>query len=67
MAICTYKLNQSNRMLQEFVIPGNEAMTPIAEVHTEISESNHQGILDLLNSKMLIGSQHVRTAANSMD
>ncbi len=41
-----YKLNQSNLVKQVFVIPGNEAMTPIAEVHTEISESNHQGILD---------------------
>lgn len=41
-----YKLNQSNLVKQVFVIPGNEAMTPIAEVHTEISESDHQGILD---------------------
>ncbi|MGU3218312.1 hypothetical protein ACVXZ0_01975 [Staphylococcus aureus] len=37
--------NEINRIWfkQEFVIPGNEAMTPIAEVHTEISESNHKG------------------------
>lgn len=41
-----YKLNQSNLVKQVFVIPGNEAMTPIAEVHTEISESDRQGILD---------------------
>lgn len=41
-----YKLNQSNLVKQVFVIPGNEAMTPIAEVHTEISESDHEAIVD---------------------
>ncbi len=40
-----YKLNQSNLVKQVFVIPGNEEIT-IAERHTEISESDHQAILD---------------------
>ena len=30
-------------------------MTPIAEVHTEISESDHEVIVDFAKSKVLIG------------
>ncbi|MGT2333836.1 phosphoribosylamine--glycine ligase [Staphylococcus aureus] len=41
-----YKLNQSNLVKQVFVIPGNQGNDTYPEVHTEISESNHQGILD---------------------
>lgn len=39
------KLNQSTIIDQVFVIPGNEAMRNVAEVHDEIAESDHQGIL----------------------
>ena len=56
------KLNQSNLVKQVFVIPGNEAMTPIAEVHTEISESDHQGILDFAKQQNVrLGSYRSRT------
>lgn len=40
-----YKLNQSDSVKQVYVIPGNEAMSTVAEVHTEIAESDHQAIL----------------------
>ncbi|MEQ6029385.1 phosphoribosylamine--glycine ligase [Staphylococcus saccharolyticus] len=39
------KLNQSTIIDQVFVIPGNEAMRNVAEVHDEIAESDHHGIL----------------------
>ena len=38
------KLNQSTIIDQVFVIPGNEAMRNVAEVHDEIAESDHQGL-----------------------
>lgn len=46
-----YKLNQSDSVKQIYVIPGNEAMSPVAEVHTEIAESDHQAILEFAKSQ----------------
>ncbi|MBO0927647.1 phosphoribosylamine--glycine ligase [Staphylococcus sp. 30400_3112M30941] len=46
-----YKLNQSDLVKQVFVIPGNEAMSPVAEVHTEIAESDHQAILEFAKNQ----------------
>lgn len=46
-----YKLNQSDLVKQVFVIPGNEAMSPVAEVYTEIAESDHQAILEFAKNQ----------------
>lgn len=46
-----YKLNQSDSVKQIYVIPGNEAMSSVAEVHTEIAESDHQAILEFAKSQ----------------
>lgn len=50
-----YKLNQSDSVKQVYVIPGNEAMSTVAEVHTEIAESDHQAILKFAKITILIG------------
>ncbi|UMT81546.1 phosphoribosylamine--glycine ligase [Staphylococcus roterodami] len=46
-----YKLNQSDLVKQVFVIPGNEAMSPVAEVYIEIAESDHQAILEFAKNQ----------------
>lgn len=46
-----YKLNQSDSVKQVYVIPGNEAMSPVAEVHTEIAETDHQAILEFAKNQ----------------
>ena len=43
-----YKLNESKIVEQVYVIPGNAAMEPVAEVHTEIAESDHDRILQFV-------------------
>ena len=39
------KINQSPIVDKVYAIPGNDAMVNIAEVHSEIAESDHQAIL----------------------
>ena len=39
------KINQSPIVDKIYAIPGNDAMVNIAEVHSEIAESDHQAIL----------------------
>lgn len=41
-----YKLKQSSLVEKVYAIPGNDAMVNIAEVHSNISESNQQEILN---------------------
>lgn len=41
-----HKLNQSKLVTHIDVIPGNDAMTSIANIHSEIAETNHDAILD---------------------
>ena len=40
-----HKLKQSDLVKHIFAIPGNDAMTNIAEVHTEIAETAHNEIV----------------------
>lgn len=43
-----YKLNESKIVEQVYVIPGNAAMEPVAEIHTEIAESDHDRIIQFV-------------------
>ncbi|HHG6275081.1 TPA: phosphoribosylamine--glycine ligase [Staphylococcus pseudintermedius] len=43
--ILAHKLNQSPLVSQVYAIPGNAAMTHVAEVHGEIAESDHEAIV----------------------
>ena len=38
------KINQSPIVDKVYAIPGNDAMVNIAEVHSDIAESDHQAI-----------------------
>ena len=37
------KLHQSPLIEKLYAIPGNDAMTHLAEIHTEIAETDHKG------------------------
>ncbi|MCD8920667.1 phosphoribosylamine--glycine ligase [Staphylococcus gallinarum] len=43
--VLAHKLNQSPLVKEIFAIPGNDAMTAVAEVHSEIAETNHEAIV----------------------
>ncbi|TKW69776.1 MAG: ATP-grasp domain-containing protein, partial [Staphylococcus hominis] len=42
------KLHQSPLIEKLYAIPGNDAMTHLAEVHTEIAETDHEAILQFV-------------------
>ncbi|MCD8901782.1 phosphoribosylamine--glycine ligase [Staphylococcus gallinarum] len=43
--VLAHKLNLSPLVKEIFAIPGNDAMTAVAEVHSEIAETNHEAIV----------------------
>ncbi|MGX0791782.1 phosphoribosylamine--glycine ligase [Staphylococcus hominis] len=43
------KLHQSPLIEKLYAIPGNDAMTHLAEVHTEIAETDHEAILQFVH------------------
>ena len=47
------KLSQSPLIEQLYAIPGNDAMINVAEVHTEIAESDHASILNFVQEKKI--------------
>ena len=47
--ILVHKLNQSSLVNKIFAIPGNDVMSDIAEVHSEIAETEHDRIVEFAN------------------
>ncbi|ATH60525.1 MULTISPECIES: phosphoribosylamine--glycine ligase [Staphylococcus] len=63
--ILVHKLNQSSLVNKIFAIPGNDAMSDIAEVHSEIAETEHDRIVEFANenniSWVIIGPEQPLT------
>ncbi|WP_213406096.1 phosphoribosylamine--glycine ligase [Staphylococcus pasteuri] len=47
------KLNQSPLVDQVHVIPGNEAMVNVAQIHTDIKENDNEGILEFVTQHQI--------------
>ena len=47
------KLRQSPLIDQLHAIPGNDAMVNVAEVHTDIAESDHEAILNFVQENKI--------------
>ncbi|MBI5975418.1 phosphoribosylamine--glycine ligase [Staphylococcus canis] len=45
-----YKLNDSRLVSKVYAIPGNDAMTKVAEIHQDIAENDHDAILQFAKS-----------------
>ena len=51
--VLAYKLSQSSIVDQVHVIPGNEAMVNVAQIHTNIKENDHEAILDFVTNHQI--------------
>lgn len=51
--VLAYKLSQSSIVDQVHVIPGNEAMVHVAQIHTNIKENDHEAILDFVTNHQI--------------
>ncbi|MCG7338807.1 phosphoribosylamine--glycine ligase [Staphylococcus sp. ACRSN] len=51
--VLAHKLSQSPLVNKIYSIPGNDAMAHIAEVHTEIAETNHEEIVKFAKSQQI--------------
>jgi len=51
--VLAYKLSQSSMVDQVHVIPGNEAMVNVAQIHTNIKENDHEAILEFVTNHQI--------------
>lgn len=51
--VLAHKLNQSPLVTEIFAIPGNDAMSTVAKVHSEIAETNHEAIVTFAKEQQI--------------